>query len=53
MIELGAHWEFIVGGYLATAVVVGAVIAWTVIDSRRVEARVIELEAKRGRAESK
>jgi len=49
MIELGQHWEFIIGGYAAAALVVGALIAWVAIDSRRQTARVAELEAQRER----
>ncbi|MCD7058392.1 heme exporter protein CcmD [Pelagibacterium xiamenense] len=49
MIELGAHWEFIVAAYLGTVVVVAALVGWTVYDARRTRGRIVELEAKRPR----
>ena len=43
---LGQHAAFIVISYAATALVVGALIAWLVADGRRQRAALAELEAR-------
>lgn len=47
MIELGQHWEFVAAAYGGCLVIVGALIGWTVFDSRRAKARLATLEAAR------
>lgn len=46
MIDLGPHWIYIVSGYAGAVVVVAALVAWTVLASRRVKARLAELERR-------
>jgi heme exporter protein D len=49
MIDLGPHAAFIIWAYAGVAVAVGALIAWTILDARRVERRLAQLEAQGGR----
>jgi heme exporter protein D len=46
MIDLGPHWIFIVWAYAGVFVAVAALIGWTVLDGRRVDARLRALEAQ-------
>lgn len=46
MIDLGPHWIFIVCAYLGVLVAVAGLIAWIVLDGRRVQARIADLEAR-------
>lgn len=49
MIDLGPHAAFILWAYGGVALAVGALIAWTVADARRMERRIAALEAQGGR----
>jgi heme exporter protein D len=49
MIDLGPHAAFILWAYAGVAVAVGALIAWIILDARRVERRLAALEAQGGR----
>jgi heme exporter protein D len=49
MIDLGPHAAFIIWAYMGVAVAVGALIAWTILDARRVERRAAQLEVSGGR----
>ena len=44
--DLGPHAAYIVGAYLGVIVLVAALVAWVVWDSRRVKARLADLEAR-------
>jgi heme exporter protein CcmD len=46
MIDLGPHWVFIVSGYAGVAVVVAALIGWTLVNARRARARLAELDRR-------
>jgi heme exporter protein D len=46
MIELGKHAPFIVASYLAVTLVVGGLIAWVLIDGRRLARTMSRLEAQ-------
>lgn len=45
MIDLGPHAVFIVWAYIGVAVAMIALIGWTIVDARRTERRVTDLEA--------
>lgn len=47
MIALGQHSEFVLAAYLGTALVVAALIGWTLLAARRTQARLAALEAQR------
>ena len=47
MIELGQHANFIIGAYAGVTIGVLALIGWTVIESRRISARLAELGDRR------
>jgi hypothetical protein len=47
MIELGQHATFIAAAYIGVFAGAAALIAWTIIDSRRTNARLNELGDKR------
>ena len=49
MIDLGPHAAFIIWAYVGVAAAVGALIASTIFDARRVERRLAQLEAQGGR----
>jgi heme exporter protein D len=44
--ELGPHAGFIVAAYATVAVVIGALVAWVVLDYRAQSRALAELEAK-------
>jgi heme exporter protein D len=46
MIDLGPHALFIVCAYFGVALVVAALIGWTLWDARRTEQRLKDLEAR-------
>jgi heme exporter protein D len=46
MSALGPHAAFIVGAYTAAIAIVAALVAWVVIDRRRLTRAVAELEAR-------
>jgi heme exporter protein D len=46
MIDLGPHAVFIVWAYVGVAAAMIALIGWTVLDARRVEKRLADLEAQ-------
>ena len=46
MIDLGQHAEFIIWGYLGVAIGTLALIGWVIVDSRRVAARLKDLDAR-------
>ena len=46
MIDLGQHAEFIIWGYLGVAIGTLALVAWVLFDSRRVTARLKDLDAR-------
>ncbi|MDB5622552.1 MAG: Heme exporter protein [Devosia sp.] len=46
MIDLGPHALFIVSAYCGVALVVAALIGWTLLDARRTERRLADLEAR-------
>jgi hypothetical protein len=46
MIDLGQHAEFIIWGYLGVAVGTLALIGWVLFDSRRVAARLKDLDER-------
>jgi len=46
MIDLGQHAEFIVWGYIGVAVGTLTLVGWVLFDSRRVAARLKELDAR-------
>lgn len=47
MIELGQHAGFIVGAYCGVFLGVAALIGWTIFNSRRTAARLVELGDQR------
>jgi heme exporter protein D len=46
MIDLGPHWAFIVAGYTGVTLGTLALIAWTLVRSRAVKARLAALESQ-------
>jgi heme exporter protein D len=48
--SLGPHAAFIVTAYLVAAAIVIAMIAWVVLDRRRLRRELAELEARSGRS---
>ncbi len=46
MIDLGQHAEFIVWGYIGVAIGTLALVGWVLFDSRRVAARLKNLDAR-------
>ncbi|WIY52802.1 heme exporter protein CcmD [Devosia sp. YIM 151766] len=48
MIELGQHATFIAAAYIGVFAGIAALILWTILDSRRVSARLEQLGDKRG-----
>ncbi len=48
MIELGQHAGFIAAAYLGVFGGAAVLVAWTVVQSRKVSARLAELGDKRG-----
>ena len=46
MIDLGPHAVFIVWAYIGVTAAVIALIVWTLLDARRVQAKLEALEAK-------
>ena len=44
--DLGPHASFIWSAYAVVAVVIGALIAWLVIDGRQLERRLTDLAAR-------
>lgn len=46
MIDLGPHAAFILWAYAGVAIAVAGLIGWVVLDARKVERRVAELEAR-------
>lgn len=48
MIPLGEHAEFIIAAYAGVFMGLAVLIAWTIIDSRRVKARLEALGDRRG-----
>jgi len=49
MTGLGQHAVFILASYAVTVVILGAVVAWLVIDGRRLKSMLDRLEASGGR----
>jgi heme exporter protein D len=46
MTEVATHTGFILAAYLATAIVLAAVVGWIVIDGRSLRRKLAELEAR-------
>ena len=46
MIDLGPHAVFIVSAYAGVSLAVAALIGWTLLDARRTDARLANLEAR-------
>jgi heme exporter protein D len=46
MTEVATHTGFILAAYLATAIVLAAVVGWIVIDGRALRRKLAELEAR-------
>lgn len=46
MIPAGAHWGYVLVAYGMTALIIGALVAWLIIDGRRHQRRLSELEAR-------
>jgi heme exporter protein D len=46
ILDLGPHAAFIWGSYAALVLVLGALLAWLVLDGRRQRRRLAELEAR-------
>ncbi|MTD94916.1 heme exporter protein CcmD [Hyphomicrobium sp. xq] len=44
--DLGPHASFIWSAYAAVTVVIGAIIAWLVVDGRQLERRLADLAAR-------
>jgi heme exporter protein D len=44
--ELGPHAGFIVAAYATAAIVIGALVAWVVVDYRALARALAEIEAK-------
>ena len=44
--DLGPHASFIIGAYAAAILVIGALIAWIVLDYRAQRRKLIDLEAR-------
>jgi heme exporter protein D len=44
--DLGPHAAFIVSAYVAAAVVIGALIAWVLLDHRAQRRKLADLEAR-------
>jgi heme exporter protein D len=44
--NLGPHADFIVGAYLAALAIVAVLVAWVLIDRRRLTRALAELEAR-------
>ena len=46
MIDLGPHAVFIIWAYIGVALVLAGLIGWTLLDARRTQARLADLEAR-------
>jgi heme exporter protein D len=46
MIDLGPHTVFILWAFAGVGLAIAGLIAWTLLDARRVDRRLAELEAR-------